>query len=468
MNASLPDFLRRAKPHLRATLLVAVITLAVGVAWAQTRIDPNGVNVGGSVIGDDVLYSIGGGRAVSMGGAGNMQSIGVGVGWNSNLICGDMSITTTLQNQLNGISNGFQTIMSNVIQNATSAVASLPALIIQRADPGLYNLLTNGILQARLDFDRSKMTCRAIANRMADMAGGQAGWDQLAEGMALRDAVSSTDAVSAVEQAESNKGNNGVPWVGGGNAGGSGQSSIKVVGDVTRAGYNLLNGRSATDTSSIARNACGNRLTCQTWSSPQAAADWATRVLGEREQRTCESCTKTQTTPGVGLTPMIQEEYETKLQVLQELVTGARPTTLANLDAAGSSSLPITRGVIEALRDEPDQDLLGKRLASEAALSSVLEKALLLQRTLLTGKKEPNVAANELAVRAVDQENSALEQEINNLKTELELRRMLAGNSAMAIIQRHSIRAVGSRGIFEGDTTRDRLREVQKPRSGTP
>lgn len=468
MNASLPDFLHRAKSPLRATLLVAAITLVVGVAWAQTRIDPNGVNVSGSVIGDDVLYSIGGGRAVSMGGSGNMQSIGVGIGWNSNLICGDMSITTTLQNQLNGITNGFQTIMSNVIQNATSAVASLPALIIQRADPGLYNLLTNGILQARMDFDRSKMTCRAIANRMADMAGGQAGWDQLAEGMALRDAVSSTDAVSAIEQAESNKGNNGVPWVGGGNAGGSGQSSIKVVGDVTRAGYNLLNGRSATDSSSIARSACGNRLTCQTWSSPQAAADWATRVLGEREQRTCENCTKTQTTPGVGLTPMIQEEYETKLQALQELVTGARPTTLANLDAAGSSSLPITRGVIEALRDEPDQDVLGRRLASEAALSSVLEKALLLQRTLLTGKKEPNVAANELAVQAVDQENSALEQEINNLKTELELRRTLAGNSAMAIIQRHSTRAAGSRGVFEGDTTRDRLREVQKPRSGTP
>ena len=468
MNASLPDFLRRAKSPLRATLLVAAITLVVGVAWAQTRIDPNGVNVSGSVIGDDVLYSIGGGRAVSMGGAGNMQGIGVGVGWNSNLICGDMSITTTLQNQLNGITNGFQTIMSNVIQNATSAVASLPALIIQRADPGLYNLLTNGILQARLDFDRSKMTCRAIANRMADMAGGQAGWDQLAEGMALRDAVSSTDAVSAIEQAESNKGNNGVPWVGGGNAGGSGQSSIKVVGDVTRAGYNLLNGRSATDTSSIARSACGNRLTCQTWSSPGAAAAFANRVLGEREQRTCENCTKTQTTPGVGLTPVIQEEYETKLQALQELVTGARPTTLANLDAAGSSSLPITRGVIEALRDEPDQDVLGRRLASEAALSSVLEKALLLQRTLLTGKKEPNVAANELAVQAVDQENSALEQEINNLKTELELRRTLAGNSAMAIIQRHSTRAAGSRGVFEGDTTRDRLREVQKPRSGTP
>ena len=96
----------------------------------------------------------------------------------------------------------------------------------------------------------------------------------------------------------------------------------------------------------------------------------------------------------------------------------------------------------------------------------MLEKALLLQRTLLTGKKEPNVAANELAVKAVDQENNALEQEINNLKTELEPaahagRQFGDGDRAAP---RH--RAAGSRGIFEGDTTRDRLKEVQKPRSG--
>ncbi|MDA8520382.1 integrating conjugative element protein [Acidovorax sp. NCPPB 4044] len=453
--------------HTRARDIAALVVLAAlcTTSTAQTRIDEDGIRSSGSVIGSDVLYSIGGGRAVSMGPAGNMQSIGVGVGWNSNLICGDMSITTTLRNQLNGVTNGFQSIMSNVIQSATSAVASLPALIIQRADPGLYNLLTNGILQARLDFDRSKMTCRAIAGRMADMAGGQTGWDQLAEGMALKQAVASTDAVSAIERAESNKGNSGVPWVGGGNAGGSGQSPIKVVGDVTRAGYNLLNGRGATDTSSIAAGQCNGRLTCQTWSSPQAAATWATRVLGEREQRTCQTCTKTSTTPGVGLTPLIQEEYEVKLKALQDLVIGAKSPTSANLDAAGSASLPLTRAVIEALRDEPDQDLLGKRLASEVALASVMEKALLLQRTLLTGRKEPNVAANELATKAVDQESSALEQEIQNLKTELELRRDLAGNSPMTLIQRYSTRAAGSRGIYQGDPTRDRVQEIQKPRS---
>src|SRR3546814_20930231 len=94
-----------------------------------------------------------------MGGAGNMQSNGVGIGWNSNLICGDMSITTTLQNQINGITTGFQTIMSNVIQNATRAVASLPAQIIQPADPGLSTLLTKGILQARSEDRRVGHEC---------------------------------------------------------------------------------------------------------------------------------------------------------------------------------------------------------------------------------------------------------------------------------------------------------------------
>ena len=57
-----------------------------------------------------------------------------------------------------------------------------------------------------------------------------------------------------------------------------GQSAIRVVGDVTRAGYNLVNGRGVTDTSSIASTSCAS-LSCQTWTSPQQATEWATRVL---------------------------------------------------------------------------------------------------------------------------------------------------------------------------------------------
>lgn len=195
----------------RALHLAAGMLLLTSSGAQSLRLDNTGINLSGPVFSDEVFYSIGGGRAVSMSPAGNMESLGVGVGWNSNLVCGDMSLSTTVQNQLNGVTNGFHSLMNNVIQNATSAVASLPALIIQRADPALYNLLTNGILQARLDFDRSKASCRALAGRMADLAGGSAGWDQLAEGMALKQTLASRDGVSAVEQAETRGGQQGVP-----------------------------------------------------------------------------------------------------------------------------------------------------------------------------------------------------------------------------------------------------------------
>nr|WP_239442194.1 integrating conjugative element protein [Saezia sanguinis] len=458
------------KKNLKITLL------SVALLWSshsfahnnQTSIEINqdGFNAGGAVIDDYVLYNIGGGRAVAMSRSGNMQSIAVGAGWNSNLICGDMSINTTIKNQLNGVTNGFQQIMSNVIQNATSAVASLPALIIQRANPALYNLLTNGILQARIDYDRSKLTCRAIAGKMADIAGGQASWDQLAEGMALKSAISSQDAVAAIEQAEANRGNNGIPWVGGGNAGGSGQQPIRVVSGVTQAGYNLLNSRSVASSSAINAQDCNGNLICQTWSSPEEAAQFAVRVLGEQEQRTCEDCVKTQTIAGVGLTPIIQEEYEVKLEALSALISGESLTTFENLEAASSNSIPITRGVIEALREEPDLDLLAKRLASEVALSSVLEKALLLQRTLLAGSKEANIAANELAQNAIAREIGVLYQEIANLKTELEMRQLLARNSAASIIERSRIRAESSRGIYTADPDKNRFDTISKPISG--
>ena len=85
------------------------------------------------------------------------------------------------------------------------------------------------------------------------------------------------------------------------------------------------------------------------------------------------------------------------------------------------------------------------------------------------GRKEPNVAANQLAQDAIAHESGLLEQEINNLKTELDLRRELAANSPMAIIQRHGTRSAGSRGIYQGDTERDRLDAIQRPQNpGNP
>lgn len=44
------------------------------------------------------------------------------MGWNSDLMCGNFDIKTTVGNQLNGVTAGFKNLMSEVIQNATGAV----------------------------------------------------------------------------------------------------------------------------------------------------------------------------------------------------------------------------------------------------------------------------------------------------------------------------------------------------------
>ncbi|MEN1342088.1 hypothetical protein AAIG86_30455, partial [Pseudomonas aeruginosa] len=85
---------------------------------------------------------------------------------------------------------------------------------------------------------------------------------------------------------------------------------------------------------------------------------------------------------------LIQETYDKKLQSLQELLSKSKPLTAENLAAAGTDALPITRGVIEALRDERDQDVLARRLASDVSLMDVLSKALLLQRLMFAGAED--------------------------------------------------------------------------------
>ena len=100
--------------------------------------------------------SIGGGSAVSIEAVRlGMRLIGVGVGWNSNLICGDMTSRPRCATSSTASRTAFPADHEQRDPERHECRGVLPALIIQRADPNLYNLLTNGVLQARLDFDRS-------------------------------------------------------------------------------------------------------------------------------------------------------------------------------------------------------------------------------------------------------------------------------------------------------------------------
>ncbi|PJG84819.1 integrating conjugative element protein [Conservatibacter flavescens] len=392
-------------------------------------------NKSDSVLSDQIFYQIGGGvgymtpptRAKSL------KAIEFGIGWKANLTCGNFDIKTTVKNQLNGITDGFKDLMGNVIDSAKGAVASLPAMIIQRANPQLYDILTNGVYQGRIDFNRLKTSCEAMSKQLADYTlNGR--WSKSADLENYKDIVSSEpDAQKAQKKAEDNKGRKGKEWVGGQKKGGENQSPIKLIEDVAKAGYNLLNNRNVLDEKVITGKECDG-ATCQTFDSPQKVSDFLTRIIGEQSISTCtEDCgPKTSSKAGVGLAPEIEEENVRTVEKLEQILNMDTPSRqlLAELS---SNTIPITRGLIETLREDPDVEVLSQRLSAEIATSKVMEKMLLARRAILAGMREPYVAADDVAQAELEKVLSKIDLEISQVKLEMEMQKSITSNTASVI-----------------------------------
>ena len=424
-------------------LVLAALPGGVHAADSDYSLEEHGA------VADALYYRIGGGSVITPAlTRRNTQLLNLRAGLNSDLMCGNFDISTTVRNQLNGVTEGFQQLMGTVIQNATSAVASLPAMIIQRANPQLYDLLTNGVLQARVDFDKAKLSCQSMAQKMTDFTYGPA-WTQSAKAENYQQvAASETDAVRAEKKVAEDAASKGKTWVGGQRRGGRGQPPIKLVGDTAKAGYNILNQRSATDTGSVSSSACQGEL-CRVWHTPDAAATWLTRVVGEQTINVAPDNDATGSTEqrsgaqaGVGLSPLIADEQEKIATALAALVNGSVKPTPENLAKASGGSLQLTRGVVEALRDDNDAPVLAERLSGEMALARVMEQALMARRVLLAGMREPNIAAEKEAQTELNQTTGQLDQELNQLHLELEMRRMLTDNASATILARQSERDV--------------------------
>ncbi|MBP2170708.1 integrating conjugative element protein (TIGR03755 family) [Erwinia toletana] len=441
--------------------------LSLPIAFADNA-PPYALQTQGSIA-DSVYYQIGGGSVISpMFTEHSPDAIAVGAGWNSDLMCGNFDIRTTIKNQLNGITQGFHDLMGEVISSATGAVASLPAMVIQRSDPQLYDLLTNGILQGRLDFDRSLLSCEKMSKKLGDLAFNSTWTDSAKAENYQTVASANTDAVRADLEAKREAAEKGKRWVGGQRRGGRGQPPIRLVHDAAAAGYNLLNNRSATDSSSIPTSDCRNQL-CTLWQSPEQSARWLTRVVGEQTVNVCRDCNtgtadtnKTSSQAGIGLNPLIQQEQQQIRQTIIELVKGSLRPTEENLAKGSGGSLLLTRGVVEALRDDPDATILIERLSGEMALARVMEQALAARRTLLAGMREPNIADEKTAQYQLNGTLTQLDEELSQLKLELDVRHELADNAASKILERQQLRTtLKGKAVAVGDDVDKRVNDLQ-------
>jgi len=394
---------------------------------------------------DELYYQLGGGEPITRPSSNRASTIqlGVGASWNADLMCGNFDMSLSVEQQLNGIAGAFQDIMGNVINSATGAVASLPALVIQKVNPALYDLLQNGVLQASEEFQIAKTSCEDIVEVMGEVSDGK-GWDAVSKsGYWVEASQDNTNELLGVKAGSGNDGlDHGITWSGGQQKGGAGQPPIEVIGDTVKAGYNTLLNRSPTATTSMV-STCGGAGLCEVWSSPQEQADWVIDVLGEQEIRTCVGCDKIESKAGMGLSKKIEEEQEQiDIDLTGLVVSGSAPTAAQLKAVSGGPSLRITRRVVEAIREESphEQGAIILRLAGEMALNRTMERALMARRALLAGMKEPNIANVGIAQEKVEKAVDELNTEISNMLFEMDVRNKISSNTASMLLRRNQMR----------------------------
>ena len=329
-------------------------------------------------------------------------------------------------------------MMNAMTAAASSAIAALPALILQRANPGLYDLFQNALLKAEETLQLATKSCEQMEAAIAQGKNPYADLITVSKGNDWKRQMSlgGNDAVTAKAAVEAANGDHGVPWIGG-QAGGAGQPVLEFTGDIVQAGYNLHLNRPLTATTPASPT---TRL-AEVWSSPIAARDWVVDVVGENIVTTCDTCRK-DAIPGTGLLPKRYGESAAVTVELQNLVSGASVPTLANLKLVTAPGVAVTRQVIEAIREMPatEQGLIIGRLVAEIGTARTVEKALYARRLLLSGRQVPEVYATEVARSHADTAIAELDKEIEGLLFKTRVRREVVSDTVTVLLQRAAAR----------------------------
>ena len=119
---------------------------------------------------DDSLfyYKIGGGRDIAIPPSLNITTIDLSLsGQASALSCSGFDPMVAIESSLDNLRNGVDNAVNAIELAATAAIANLPGYILQKANPGLYDLFQNALLRANESFSLATKSCERIQYEIA-------------------------------------------------------------------------------------------------------------------------------------------------------------------------------------------------------------------------------------------------------------------------------------------------------------
>lgn len=413
----------------RTILAVSLACLAHGALAAPTM--PS------SGRGSALYYQLGGTDAGAR--APNAKNLSLKLGLSGsarfNYSCGKFSASVSLQNTFNSFKN-IGPVLSNAIQ---AGIAALPMYILQRAQPGLYELVQTYIKAAQELVNLSFQSCEQMEQAIKDGKNPYDKYVSLAMGEGWKqEAATGNDVVTAKENVQRKGGRDGFTWVFGSKAGGEGQSPAKIVSDSVTASYNLTMMQPTTASPSATYS--GSRL-AKAFPTAASAATYATDFVGDLEVTTCDpttgACPPKGTKTSVGLERKAEDEIPIVKAQLATVLAATVPSS-NDLDAASAPGVLVTRDLVDALRalPKPEQAIAVDRLGQEIALARTIDRALLIRQMLTTGQTIPEALPPQV-IEDLQAKIAEVNRAIDDLLYEVRVRKEVVSTSASKLLDAH-------------------------------
>lgn len=403
-----------------------------------------------------LYYRMGGGSP--SGGAAHRGALStqLSAGVRANYSCGKFDVGASWATLMNGIHNLGSTITGAV----QAGIASLPLYVLQRAQPGLYQLFQNFSQKADLMVSASLKSCEEMEAMIKNGKDPYEEYVAMAKGdlwkvkaSAQGDVVQAKVDINKNEEAQ----RRGLDWVFGTKAGGAGTAPIQPIRDLAVAGYNVTLNKSANSlaTANYGSSSLASTRLVQAFQTPEALAKWSTEVLGDQKIYLCtqdSSCpTPTSTVTATGLSPKFETELDGVLPSMRNLAE-VKSNSHADLAKVSAPGMAVSPQLVDAMRKLPPdvRSVAVNRLSQELAMHKVIDKALIARNTLISGMSLPQATASNEINRQAQDKVDRLTQYINDLMFEFRIRKEMTGDTALAIMNNSLAAGSASTSVIGG------------------
>lgn len=320
--------------------------------------------------------------------------------------CGKFDPFDSVQQMIESAIQKFKQLPQMFVQAAQAAVAGLPAYILNKINPSLYNVVTKQLDEAFKLFEINFKDCWQIER---EAAAGQNPYQNLVEaGIGDRLRVTMGFGSGTIDDrmrtVRTESASNGVVMAEGKRYGGQNQPPVEASKNVLTAGINLLADRGAGETGAFAASFNDKHPITKLFESPDKLVEFVTDIYGYQTfQLTKEG--PTQSKPGYGYQKKYVEERDKTIELLQKYVRREIDRREFE-DKTGFLIPPATVDEIRALAPYYLSIAVDDQARGHAVERIKLKLDYALQ-ALRTGLKEPNLAQSE-AYAVVEREITKL------------------------------------------------------------